>query len=141
MYDLGQFTLSDMTRCGSVLRKLGSDAKSMEEAANNVVRHLYDQLIDGRTGERATVLVRFFKTHALAELDEKLRAFAQRALGEVPAPPEMKCLALLASVGAKPEWNSRCNSDGHNTIPLPSEELVRQFPMISNLVKQLGLEI
>jgi len=32
-------------------------------------------------------------------------------------------------------------SGGHKAIPLPSVELVQKFPMISNLVKQFGLEL
>jgi hypothetical protein len=48
----------------------------------------------------------------------------------------MKCLVLLASMGDRPEWGSRMSSTGHRAIPLPSGELVRKFPMISNLVKQ-----
>ncbi|OHB68456.1 MAG: hypothetical protein A2V70_07595 [Planctomycetes bacterium RBG_13_63_9] len=141
MHDIRQFTLSDMSHCGAALRKLGSGAQSMEDAADRVVRHLYDQLIDGETGDRAMVLVRIFKTHAYEDLDEDLRTFAREALGDDSPPPEMKCLTLLASVGDEPQWNSRANSTGHKAIPLPSEELVRQFPMISNLVKQFGLEI
>lgn len=33
MYDLTRFTLSDVTRCGIQLRKLGAGASSMEEVA------------------------------------------------------------------------------------------------------------
>ena len=141
MYDIRQFTLSSMTECGAALRKLGSSAQSMEEAANEVVRYLYDHLIDGETGERAMALVRFFKTHPYEDLDQPLREAADSVLGDVPLSPDTKCLTLLASVGEEPEWNSRAGSAGHKAIPLPSEELVRQFPMISNLVKQFGLEI
>jgi hypothetical protein len=53
----------------------------------------------------------------------------------------MKCLTLLASAGALPEWNSRKSSAGHKAIPLPSEHFVEQFPMIRQLVQQLGLEV
>ena len=130
-----------MTECGAALRKLGSGAQSMEDAANEVVRYLYYHLIDGETSERAMALVRLFKTHPYEHLDEPLRAFADNVLGDVPLTPDTKCLTLLASVGDEPEWNSRAGSAGHKAIPLPSEELVRQFPMISNLVKQFGLEL
>lgn len=141
MYDIRRFNLSDMTACGAVLRKLGANAQSMEDVANKIVRHLYDEMVDGTTGLRALSLVRFFKTHPYEDLDEELRTFADGVLGDMPAPPEMRCLTLLASSGEEPEWNSRQNSKGHKAIPLPREELVLQFPMISNLVKQFGLEI
>ena len=141
MYDVRNFDLSDMTACGSVLRRLGKNARCMEDAATDIVRHLYENLVDGETGVRAMALVRFFKTHPYLDLDPELRGFADMILGDTPVPPEMKCLPLLASAGEEPEWNSRHNSNDHKAIPLPSEELVHQFPMISNLVKQFGLEI
>jgi hypothetical protein len=140
-YDVTNFTLRDMTECGKALRKMGAAAGSMEEAAGRMVSHLHDRLIDGRTGLRASALVRFFKTHAYEKLDDELQGFARKMLGGGPATPEMKCLVLLATAGEKPEWNSRKNSTGHKAIPLPSEEVVHQIPMIRNLISQLGISV
>jgi hypothetical protein len=53
----------------------------------------------------------------------------------------MKCLVLLASAGMNPKWNSRKDSGKHQAIPLPSEQFVEQFPMVRQLVQQLGLEV
>ncbi len=53
----------------------------------------------------------------------------------------MKCLTLLGTVGENQVWNSRFSSVGHKVIPLPSSEVVRQLPMIRNLIKQLGLSV
>jgi len=141
MLDMRSFSLSNMTECGAVLRRLGARAESMEDVANQVVRYLYDNLIDGETGERATALVRLFKTHPYEDLDQQLRTAADNVFCDVPLLRDTKCLTLLASTGQEPKWNSRANSTGHKALPLPSAELVRQFPMISNLVKQFGLEI
>jgi hypothetical protein len=141
MHDLNHFTLRDMTECGSALRKLGSEAKSMEEAADKMVHYIYDHLIDQQTCERACALVRFYKTHPYQKLDPQLRRFADGILGNRSKPTQMKCLTLLATVGDKPEWNSRAASVGHQAVPLHSEKMVSQIPMISQLVKQFGLEI
>lgn len=141
MYDLTKFTMRDMTECGAALRKLGSGATSMEEAASRIVGYLYDHLIDQQTGAKACALVRFYKTHPYEGLDTDLREFAGSLLGEQPASPALKCLTLLTTIGEKPEWNSRANSVGHKAIPLPSEKVVTQLPMIAQLVKQFGLEI
>jgi hypothetical protein len=138
-YDLTNFTLRDMTDCGVVLRKLGSEAKTMEEVAQRIVRHLYDHLLDQPAGGRACALVRFFKTHPFEELDAGLRRSALRMLGG-PATPAMKCLTLLATAGDRAEWNARQRSARHQAIPLPSADLVVQSPMISQLIKQFGLE-
>lgn len=141
MYDLTTFTMRDMTECGAALRKLGSGATSMEEAASRIVGYLYDHLIDQQTGAKACALVRFYKTHPYEGLDADLREFACGLLGEQPASPALKCLTLLTTIGERPEWNSRANSVGHKAIPLPSEQVVTQLPMIAQLVKQFGLEI
>lgn len=141
MYDLTRFTLSEMTACGAVLRKLGSGAHSMEEVANRLVRYLSDHLLDTPRGAKACALVRFFKTHTYQELDPELREFARALLGDQPESPTMKCLTLLATVGDRPGWNARQHSVGHKAIPLPSESIIRTIPMISQLITQLGLEI
>lgn len=139
-YDLVNFSLRDMTECGHALRKIGGNAKNMEDVANGVVRYMYDHLADSQTGKNACVLIRFFKTHRYGGLDDKLRRFAQGML-QNPLLPEMKCLTLLATVGEKPEWCSKEHSYSHKAIPLPSEEAVKQIPMISNLIQQFGLDI
>lgn len=143
MHDLSNFGLKEMIICQSFLRQSGANAESMEEVANNVVQFLYDNLIDGTTGEKACTLVRFFKTHDFETLDEDLKGFASNILKNtnVNETPDMKCLTLLATAGDKPDWNSRQKSRGHKAIPLPSAEFVERLPMIANLIKQLKLEI
>jgi hypothetical protein len=141
MYDLANFTLRDMTELGSVLRQLGRGARSMEEVANRVVRHLYEQLVDPETGAPGCALVRFFKTHRYDQLEPELRDFARGVLHGQEAGPAMKCLSLLATAGDRPEWNSREKSVAHKAIPLASEEIVSKAPMISSLLQQLGVEV
>jgi hypothetical protein len=139
-YDLPNFSLRDMTDCGAILRKMGPPAVTMEAVANDIVRYLYDCLQDKTAGRRACALVRFFKTHPYDDLDESLRRFALRMLDGRQPPPGMKCLTLMATAGDRPEWNDRQMSNRHKAIPLPSADLVVQSPMISQLVKQFGLE-
>ncbi len=141
MYDLNTFSRSDATECGATLSGLGSGAQSMEEAANKIVRHLYENLVDEHSGPKACALARFYKTHAYGELEPDLQQFAKGIMGEEPDSPDMKCLTLLATVGEKDEWNSRVKSAGHKAIPLPSEGFVGQIPMISRLINQLGLDV
>ncbi len=140
-YSLTGTGLSTITRCGAALRQLGSGAEAMEDVAEEIVRHLYERLVDGRTAEPVTALVRFYKTHPFSELDEDLRNFARSILGGSPVPPHLKCLTLLASAGDQPEWNSRTTSAGHRAIPLASERLVEGLPMISHLIRQFGMDL
>ena len=141
MYDLAKYRMSGMIECGSALRQIGAGAKSMEEVANRIVHHLYGQFKNPGTGGMECALVRFYKTHSYGELDKELQEYALNILKQPVAPDNMKCLTLLATSGENPIWNSRKNSSGHRAIPLPSEETIRLFPMISNLIQQFGLEV
>jgi hypothetical protein len=136
---LANFSIRDMTACGKVLRTMGAGASSMEEVAGRIVRYFFDTLVDGKGGQ-ACSLVRFFKTHPYGELDDELQRFARNLLVCVPALPDMRCLVLLGTAGEEEAWNSRMTSQGHQAIPLPSEEAIQQIPMISILIRELGLQ-
>lgn len=141
MYDLSNFKMTHMTKCSAAMRQMSEGAKNMEEVANRIVHYCYNHLIDQQTGEKACALVRLYKTHPYGELDEELQKFARALLGDYPESPKIKCLTLLATIGENPKWNSRKNSVGHKAIPLPSEQAVVRTPMISQLIRQFGLEI
>jgi len=141
VYDLNAFSIADMTTCGREVRELGVSTTSLEEVAEKVVSFLHEHLRDGIDGPRASALVRFFKTHDAGELTPELQDFAAARLAEGSLAPETKCLTLIATRGEREEWCDRLASTGHRAIPLPSEEVVQQFPMISNLAQQIGLEL
>lgn len=129
-----------MIELGAELRSAHHDAESMEEAARVAVSHLYENLVDSQTGTRNCVLVRFFKTHRFADLDPELQQFALRC-GGGNMDADTRCLTLLATAGDQPEWNLRSTSSGHKAIPLATEEVVRQAPMVWALIQQMGLEV
>lgn len=140
MHDLTKFDLSDMTRCGSEVRNAGRGCASMEQAARAIVRDLYERLgTDG--GDPACALVRLFVTLDYRELDDELQAFGRTLMAGHTLEATTKCLTLLATAGAEPDWNDRRQSVGHKTIPLPSEHVVHEIPMIAQLIRQLGLEV
>lgn len=141
MYDLDNFGLSDMTRCGIDLRRMGKDASSAEEAAGRIVKYLHENLVTGGGSESACSLVRFYLTVPYATLPEELRDFADKIVGTQDHSPTMKCLTLLATAGTLPEWNSRQMSVGHKALPLLSEESISRSPMISQLIRQLGIPV
>lgn len=142
LHDLHRFELSDMIELGAVLRRFDSQAASMEDAASAMIRHLYENLVDPGTREKNCVLVRFFKTHPWGDLDAELREFARTAARNSPQlNAQTQCLTLLATAGAQPEWNDRRGSAGHKAIPLVTEEVVLQAPMVAQLIQQIGLDI
>jgi PAS domain S-box-containing protein len=139
MYDLGAFGLSDLVRLSAALRG-PTGATSMEEVARGAVQHLYENLLDKETGERSSVLVRFYKTHPYDALPEDLKAFAARAMDGAD-PAGVPCLTLLASAGIEREWNDRRSSAAHQAVPLPSTDVVERLPMVHRLISDLGLDV
>src|ERR1043166_8369784 len=76
-YDLRRLGLTDTLRCGAELRNRGNAARSVEEGAQAMAQFLYQELVDGRTGERACALVRCYATHAYESLPAELRGLAR----------------------------------------------------------------
>ena len=141
MHDLTRFTQSEATECGNALRALGSAASSMETAANNIVQHPYNNVINSETTEKACALIRFYKTHPYGQLASGLQEFASGIMGGAPESQDMKCLTMMATAGEHADWNSRSTSSGHRAIPLASADFVGGIPMIAQLVSQFGIEM
>lgn len=140
VYDLARFTLADMVRCGSALRRLAGESASMEEAAQRVTRYLYDHLRDHNSNQRNCALIRLFRTLPYSELDPQLRALADSMAPGTSVAAATECLTLLASAGDEPQWNSRRSSRAHQCVPLISAAMVEQFPMIAQLIRQFGVD-
>ncbi|MDQ3674328.1 MAG: hypothetical protein M3365_08140 [Gemmatimonadota bacterium] len=139
-YDLSRFDLGDMLKSSLRLREATEGAATLELSAQRVCRFLYEEL-HGPGTERACALVRCYKTHPFGSLDRDLQDFATRLMEGAHPAPTMKCLVLMATIGQAASWNSRFLSQGHCAIPLPSPEIVEKAPMISQLIKQMGLEL
>lgn len=139
-YELNRFGFADMMECRARIRALYDDVtpKTMEEAAERAVRFFHDELL-AQDGRPACVLVRFFKTTSYEELPADLQVVVENAMPD-PA-PHLRCLTLLATRGQEPDWNSRLTSRGHRAIPLPNVGIVEQAPMISQLIRQMGIDI
>ena len=137
-FRISRFSLTDLMVCGARIRAMSARHESREGFAEELVRFLYDRVIDD-DGQRAFALVRFFETRSYAELDEDLKRIAAAAFPQISS--ATKCLTLLATAGDQPAWNGTRQSVGHRVIPLPSEEAVQRFPMIAQLIRQLGFQI
>jgi hypothetical protein len=139
MYDVTSYPLRDLTACSAALRKI-SGGKRLEDAAQAIVMHLYEELRDGREKSRICALARFFVTRQFGRLGAELQSCARRLLGDVPPSNQMRCLVLMGSAGVRPEWNDLEASVGHRAIPLASAAMLERSPMIFQLVRQFGLE-
>lgn len=137
MFDVTRFSLRDMTQCGAALRDLSINAGSMEETANRIVRYLHDHLTDA-TGEKVSVLTRFFITMPYSELDEDNQRHAQRLLDSVPDDMQLCCQTLLATVGTEPAWNDRRKSNYYKTLPL-TPGILNANPMYVQFAETFGV--
>jgi hypothetical protein len=141
VYDISTFGLQQMIESGRHLRTAGEDACSMQDAAGRVADHLFECFRSSATGEPSFALVRCFKTHPLAQLPPSLQPIEGFPAPDPDASSATRCLALLASRGIHPDWNSPTTSRSHQAIPLASARIVEDAPMIARLVAQMGLKI
>ena len=142
MFDLTKFSIQDMSEVGDALQQLELKAKNIDELSDMMVQYFFDNIGDTQTGEKSSVLVRFFMTYPYSSLDAELQQSADKMLGGKPVDQDMKCLKLLGTAGVQPEWNSTVHSKGHRVIPLQNVEMVKKvFYMIYEFINQMGMDI
>lgn len=139
--DLAHFSVGSMLRVGVAFRRDLRGVDTLEEAARVVARYLHQHCVDPESGETTCALARVYKTHRYGDLPRDLKRFADRQIGSTKPGRNMRCLALLATSGDRPEWNARELSESHQVIALPNAEMVRKAPMILRLIEELGLDV
>jgi PAS domain S-box-containing protein len=139
LYSLARFSLLEMTECSAVLRQLGEQSSSLQDAASRAVAYLFNTLGNSDTGERDCVLVRCFKTSSYNRLDPGIQRLARERLGGIAPSPDLKCFTLIASAGIEPDWNGVELSHRYRVIPMVNADFVKQFPMFSQLLHQFGV--
>ena len=139
MWDLGALSERDMSDLVGRMRALEVPASSIEESADALVSYFRRELVDPTSGTSAVVLARCFVTTAWADLPGSVR----EAAGPVAADPadDTPVLALLATDGELPEWQDRHRSAAHQAVPLRRDDLEARAPMISALLRGLGVEL
>lgn len=141
MSNLGKLELADILAMGGPIRGFSSGCGSIEEGAQRVVGFLYEQL-KGEDGKRpALALARLYLTRRYGDLDQGLQGFARGILGGAAPRPDTKCLVLTATRGEDAAWNDRRQSAGHQAIPLPDPDFVARIPMVSEVFRQLGVDV
>lgn len=141
MTDLARLELSDILAMGGVMRGFSQGCRSIEEGAGRVVDFLYEKLTRDGGARPGLALARVYLTHRYGDLDRDLQAFARGILDGATPNDDTKCLVLLATRGAEAAWNDRRKSVGHKAIPLPDPEFVARIPMVSEMFRQLGVDV
>lgn len=109
----------------------------LEDAAQRYMSVLFKELHD------SILLARFFAAVLLHKLPEENRAFVEqlsedKGVGSLLT-DNTPVLSLLGSRGIEEAWNDRRNTSGHVGIPLVSVDFIEAIPMMSRLLKQMGL--
>ncbi len=124
-----------MLSCGAEIRQFGLESDSVEEAGERIVRYLYDHLLSA-DGQRASVMVRLFKSLRFDQLDDELKRYASKNFNGFA---DSRHLALIASAGDLPGWNDRRQSKSHRLIPLSNPDLLlEKMPMMAEFIQSLG---
>ena len=112
---------------------------SLEHAAQTLVRVLHEEFDD------SVVLARTFLTIPFSALPAFNREFVEKLAETAGAgsalKPETAVLSLIGTHGQEDQWNDRRSSEGHVGIPLISAAFVESIPMISRLLKELGVPL
>jgi hypothetical protein len=115
------------------------EAGSLENAAQEMTKALH-----GRFDE-SIALARVFLTVRFDSLPAANREFALALADPSGAGTDLKgttpVLSLLATHGDREEWNDPRKSQGHLGIPLISSAFVGAIPMISRLLRELGVPL
>jgi hypothetical protein len=140
MYDLGKFELSEMTQVATQLRQLGRNARSFEHACQSVSEFFWREFASPQDGQPTFALARCYKTHAFGDMPPDVARFARGVFPDRTPTAATQCLTLLGTFGDHEEWRSRRSSRGHQAIPLIDERTVESLPMVSLLVRSLGID-
>lgn len=114
-------------------------ATYLEHAAQELATIVHERFSE------SVVIARVFFTVPFEALPSANRAFVQSladaadvGAGLKPATP---VLSLIGTHGEEPDWTDRRKSKGHVGIPLISSGFVGSVPMISRLLKELGVPL
>jgi len=124
--------------CKNVDSKV-QQARSLSEAAEAMTREVYHQF------SNSVVLARCFVTVPFGDLPTTNKEFVRSLAESAGAGKALKnttpVLSLLGTTGQQADWDSPSKSKGHRGIPLISSAFVGSIPMISRLLKELGVPL
>jgi len=140
-FDFARLSPADVVVCGSGAVRAAAESLNLEDAADRIAHYLYNALWDPKSDRPGNALVRFYRTIDFVDLEPSLQTYAALALGPGNKRPTMKCLTLMGTAGDVPQWNSRQTSVGHKAIPLTSRAAVERLPMVSRLIRDLGMSV
>ncbi len=134
-----QATAAAITELWTKVEPRVKQAKALEEAAQELATALHTQF------RESVVLTRVYFTVPFEALPGPNKAFVQNLAESAGAASDLKAptpvLSLIGTHGQEADWNDRRKSKGHVGIPLTSSGFVDAIPMISRLLKEMGVPL
>ncbi len=134
-----QTTSSTVTKLWTDLESRVQQSKCLEEAAQELATALHTQF------DESVVITRVFVTVPFDALPSTNKEFVQKLAESAGAVSELKTttpvLSLIGTHGQEEDWCDRRKSKGHVGIPLISSSFVGAIPMISRLIRELGIPL
>jgi hypothetical protein len=110
-----------------------------EQAAQELSAALYSKFSE------SVVLARVFLSVPFDSLPDANKDFVRKLAHSAGGASDLKgstpVLSLVGTSGQEPDWSDRRKSKGHVGIPLVSSSFVGAIPMISRLLRELGVPI
>jgi hypothetical protein len=115
------------------------DCSTLEDVAQRYCDILYERF------RESIVLARVFVTVPFGELPAENQGFVTTLATSAGISDligdQTPVMSLVGTRGILPNWNDRRKSQGHVGIPLASGEFIGSIPMMSRLLKQLGVDL
>ena len=137
MSKISDVTVSSVTALRGEIEYGIRNCTCLEDAAQKYTGILYEEFQD------SIVLVRLFATIPFKNLPVPNQRFVTNLAASAGISSLINdrtlVLSLLGTRGEEEAWNNRHNSRRHVGIPLASGDFIEAIPMMSRLLKELGL--
>jgi hypothetical protein len=134
-----QATASSVKELWGKVEPGSQQANCLEDAAQKLASELHTRFED------SVVIARVFVTVPFDSLPSENKKFVSQLAESAGAASGIKgttpVLSLIGTHGIEEDWKDRRKSKGHAGIPLISSAFVGAIPMISRLLKELGVPI
>lgn len=124
---------------GNKIRTEVGTCAYLEDAAQKFTELMYQEF------SNSVVLTRLFATIPFGKLPDFNQNFVTKFADSAGVGSQLRentpVLSLLGTQGRNNIWNDRKHSKGHTGIPLVSEDFIDSIPMMSALLKEMGISL
>jgi hypothetical protein len=139
MPNVGEASFTAISTIQRTLQEQSGGCASLEDAAQLAADSLYAEFPD------SFALVRVYATVPFGQLPPARRTFVDKLAESKGVRDQVRdgtlVLSLLGTRGEVAGWSSAHESRGHLGIPLVSLDFIDAIPMVSRLLKELGVPL